>query len=95
MSGGHFNYDQFSMGQIADEIEHLIEINNSEETDAYGDKIGYSFPQGIIKKFKEAVQTLRIAQVMVQRIDWLVSGDDSEESFLRRWNEGLFKISRQ
>jgi hypothetical protein len=94
MSGGHFDYDQFSMGQIADEIERLIEINDSEETDAYGDKIGYFFPHEIIKRFKEAVQTLRIAQVMAQRIDWLVSGDDSEESFLRRWNDDLSKISR-
>ncbi len=94
MSGGHFNYDQYSIGQIADEIEHLIEINDSEETDAYGDRIGYSFPQDIIEKFKEAVQTLRTAQVMAQRIDWLVSGDDGEESFLRRWNDELSKISR-
>jgi len=94
MSGGHFNYDQYRIRQIADEVEHLIETNNIEETDSYGDKISYSFPQEIIEKFKEAVLTLRMAEVMAQRIDSLVSGDDGEGSFLRRWNEDLSKIAQ-
>jgi len=94
MSGGHFNYDQYRIRQIADEVERLIETNNIEETDPYGDKISYSFPQEIIEKFQEAVLTLRMAEVMAQRIDWLVSGDDGEESFLRRWNEDLSKIAQ-
>ncbi len=93
MSGGHFNYDQYKISQIADEIEHLIETNNLEETDHYGSRIGYFFPQKIIVKFKEALKTLRIAEVMTQRIDWLVSGDDGEESFLQRWDEELSKIA--
>jgi hypothetical protein len=94
MSGGHFNYDQYRIGQIADEVERLIEINDNEETDSYGYKTGYCFPQEIIEKIKEAVQTLRMAEVMAQRIDWLVSGDDGEESFLRRWKEDLSKFSQ-
>ncbi|MBL0712133.1 MAG: hypothetical protein JJV98_00400 [Desulfosarcina sp.] len=48
----------------------------------------------IIEKFKEAMLTLRMAEAMAQRIDWLVSGDDGEESFLRRWNEDMSKISQ-
>lgn len=95
MSGGHFNYDQYKIGQIADEVERLIKTNHYEETEPYGDSLGYSFAQEIIEKFKEAVLTLRKAEVMVQRIDWLVSGDDGEDSFLRRWDEDLSKISQQ
>jgi dissimilatory sulfite reductase (desulfoviridin) alpha/beta subunit len=92
MSGGHFNNDQHRIGQIADEVEHLIEINDEEETDSYGDKIGYFFSQEVIEKFKEAVHILRKAEVMAHRIDWLVSGDDGEDSFLRRWDEDLSKL---
>jgi hypothetical protein len=94
MSGGHFNHDQWLIGQVADEIERLIEINNIEETDYCGCKIGYYFPQEIIEKFKEAVLTLRKAEIMSQRIDWLVSGNDNEESFFRRWKEDLLKIGK-
>ena len=95
MSGGHFDHDQCRIGQIADEVERLIETNNIEETDSYGNKAGYVFSQEIIEKFKEAVLTLRMAEVMAQRIDWLVSGDDGEEDFLRRWNEDLSNLRNQ
>ncbi len=92
MSGGHFNGDQHKIGQIADAVEHLIEINDDEETDSNGYKIGYCFSQDVIEKFKEAVHTLRQAAVMAHRIEWLVSGDDGEDSFLRRWDEDLSKL---
>lgn len=43
---------------------------------------GYRFqtPQ----QMKRAVKTLRKAAVYAQRIDWLLSGEDSEESFMAR-----------
>lgn len=92
MSGGHFNYEQYKITDIADEVEHLIETNNLEEKDEYGDCIGRHFEPETIAKFKEALITLRRAQVMAQRIDWLVSCDDGEESFHKRWGEDLAKI---
>ncbi|MDA8137898.1 MAG: hypothetical protein M0036_04520 [Desulfobacteraceae bacterium] len=95
MSGGHFDYAQHKIGQIADEIQHLIDTNGSEETDAYGYKLGYSFPEEVIGKFREAVLTLRKAEIMAHRIDWLVSGDDGEEVFLQQWNEDLTKIAQR
>ncbi len=33
MSGGHFNYEQFHIEQIADEVLSLITNNNSKEID--------------------------------------------------------------
>ena len=41
---------------------------------------------------KEAVRALKIAQVYAQRVDWLLSGDDGEESFLSRLEEELKKL---
>ena len=35
---------------------------------------------------------LKIAQVYVQRIDWLVSDDDGEDSFHSRLNKELSEI---
>jgi hypothetical protein len=91
MSGGHFDYDQYRIGQIADSISHIISTNDSTEKDEYGDDIGYHYSPEIIARFREAVTVLRKAEIMAQRIDWLVSGDDGEESFMRRWDEELGK----
>lgn len=89
MSGGHFNYDQYRISQIADDIQLLIDTNNSQENNAYGDPIGMNYPPEVIDKFREAVIVLRTAQIYTQRIDWLVSGDDGVKSFLGRLEHEL------
>ena len=92
MSGGHFDYKQYQMGYIADEIEQLIVTNDSEEKDEWGSCVGAHYSAETIEEFKKAWVALRVAQVYVQRIDWLVSGDDGEDSFhsrLKRDLEGL------
>lgn len=92
MSGGFFEYNQFNIGYIVDELDKLISMNASTEKDEYGDKKGKHYPAEIIELFKEAALTLRKARIMTHRIDWLVSGDDGEESFIERWKEDLSKI---
>jgi hypothetical protein len=89
MSGGHFDYQQYRIGQIADDIQILIETNGSTERNEHGDRIGRGYPEEVVDRFREAVKVLRTAQVYAQRIDWLVSGDDGPESFLRRLEEEL------
>jgi hypothetical protein len=42
---------------------------------------------------EEAVKVLKIAQVYAQRVDWFLSGDDGEESFLRRLDEDLENLN--
>ena len=41
---------------------------------------------------KIAIDLLKKAEVYAQRIDWYISGDDGEESFLRRLKEDLEKL---
>lgn len=108
MSGGRFNYDQYKIGYIADAIEQEIERNGREKTreemKAEGwrdpnwyekypeEKFHYEYPPEVIEQFKIAVQKLREAQVYAHRVDWLLSSDDGEESFLRRLKEDLKKL---
>lgn len=87
MSGGYFGYDQFILEHIASEIDELIEKNDSKEEDSFGNRIGREYPPDIIEKFDETRRILRRARAMVQRIDLLVSWDDGEDSFRRRWEE--------
>ena len=49
-------------------------------------------PDEIIEKFKEAVDILRKAEVYAQRIDWYLSGDDGDETFIKRLKEDLEKL---
>ena len=77
MSGGHFDYAQYCIEDIAREIEGVLLRDVDYESAA------------IRAKFHDAIRTLRRAAVMAQRIDWLVSGDDGEETFHRRWAEEL------
>lgn len=89
MSGGHFDYQQHRIGDIADTIQGLIDNNHSDALDRYGYPLAREYGPEIIAAFEQAVDALRVANVYAQRVDWLVSGDDSEESFLRRLAEDL------
>jgi len=89
MSGGHFDYQQYRIGQIADDIQLLIDNNDSTERNEWGDTRGRGYPKEVLDKFREAVKVLRTAQVYAQRIDYLVCGDDGEESFLKRLEKEL------
>lgn len=87
MSGGHFGYSQFMIEEIASSIDELIETNTSKELDSFGQEIGRNYPADIIAKFDETRKTLRLAASMARRVDLLVSDDDGEDSFRRRWME--------
>jgi len=92
MSGGHFNYKQYEIEHIADQVEQMIIDNESEELDERGNTKGYHFTEDTMAEFKKALVIIRQAQVYAQRIDWLVSGDDGEDSFLSRLKTDLEKL---
>ena len=82
MSGGHFDYKQFELQKLADEIEQLALENATQDWDEpYGPET--------IAEFKEAVRLLRRAYIYVQRIDWLVCGDDAPAAFHKRLHAQL------
>jgi len=82
MSGGYFNYKQFELQRIADEIEQLVLEDARHDWD---DKLH----EQTIDEFKEAIRLLRRAYIYVQRIDWLASGDDTQIEFLQRLQKQL------
>jgi hypothetical protein len=92
MSGGHFNYHQYQLQMIAEEIAELIEKNDCNDENQWGDVIGHHYSRETIREFDKAVSLLKEAYVYVQRIDWLVSGDDGEDSFHRRLANELVKV---
>lgn len=94
MSGGHFQYKQYDLGYIADEIRDLIEHNGSDELDQWGYKAHAEYTAETIAEFKQAVYFLEMAKLYTHRIDWLVSGDDGEDSFHTRLAVGKELIEK-
>jgi hypothetical protein len=89
MSGGHFEYRNYLLDELADEVERLIAQNGREENDG-----GYKwkrpeYDQDTLDKFRLTAETLRKGSKMLKRVDWLASGDDGEETFKRRWEEEI------
>jgi len=76
MSGGHFDYEQYRIDMIAEAIEQEMEKDDS-------------LSEAVRAEFANAVRALRIAKIYAHRVDWFLSGDDSEESFLHRLRSEL------
>jgi hypothetical protein len=93
MSGGHFEYRQYHIEVIADDVEQLIINNGSQELDDYGYRKHNEYSPATIEQFKTALKVLRLAKIYTQRIDWLVSGDDGEDAFHRRLVDELSKVA--
>lgn len=101
MSGGAFDYKQYIIRDIADEIEQeIIQAGRKIPTEVWkNDWHGYSFEENdqyyttynrrTIDIMKRAVYVLRMAHIYAQRIDWMLSCDDSEESLEKRLKEEL------
>ena len=89
MSGGAFDYVQFRFGEIVEDIRSVIANNDSTEKNEWGEDIGHHYPPDVIEKFKEAADTIERGEKMATRVDWMLSGDDGECGFLRRWAEDL------
>jgi hypothetical protein len=46
----------------------------------------------IVEEFKKGLKILKMASIYAHRIDWLLSGDDGEDSFKKRLKENLDEL---
>lgn len=85
---------------ILDERINETRIFTSYTQEVYIDEDGEEiyqpeYSEETINEFKNAIRTLRMAQVYAQRVDWLICGDDGEDSFHRRLAEDLANITME
>lgn len=95
MSGGHFNYKQYELGYIVDDIQQIVLSYEEDRIDEYGEKYRERYTAEEIAKFKEGMYFLEKALVYAQRIDWLLSGDDGADSFFRRLDHELSELDKK
>jgi hypothetical protein len=77
MSGGHYDYVQFRMDAVAEELAITIRNNNVPDEWGYATK----FSPETIKVIQDALQAVKRAACYVHHVDLLVSGDTGEDTF--------------
>ena len=90
MSGGRFGYSQHRLTVMVEEIEMVIQNNDVKDEWGYAD----NFSEETLQEFRKGIEILNRAYVYAQRIDWLVSGDDSEPYFHTRLQQELKELDR-
>lgn len=111
MSGGHWDYLQYRLTDVVEDIDKLVKQNGQPKTEEElkeeiwrddewyekypEDKFHYRYAPEVIKEFKKAIPIIKKAQVYMQRLDRLLSGDDGEESFLERLGQELQNLNKE
>ena len=106
MSGGHFDNKQWHIDNIADQIEQEVILSGKpipkqkwsyyerqEFEETHKHPMNYAYPDSILRRMEEAVYALRAAAIYAQRVDYLLSGDDGEESFEERLSKELSELN--
>ena len=83
MSGGAFDYLQrrYEWQEAIERIEDITKENHSE------------LRLDVIEEFKNGLRIIKEAQVYLERIDFLLSDDDGEDSFLKRLKSDLEQLT--
>ena len=102
MSGGAFEYQQYHIEAIANCIEQeIIEAGREIPQEIwlknhwYGssfddsDRTYATYERKTIDIMKRAVYVLRMAYIYAKRVDWMLSGDDCEETLVKRLDKEL------
>lgn len=108
MSGGFFDYKQWHIGNIADNIEQKVITSGKPipenrwdywERQHYKEHpeeaVNYAYPESTLRLMEEAVYALRAAAIYAQRVDYLLTGDDGEESFEERLQNELAELNEK
>ena len=97
---GFFEYKQFQIQQIIESLEDIVEGHTKSSQFIHGQWVdnlpeidGYS--KDTKDEFLKGLELLEKAQIYAQRIDWLLSGDDGEESFHRRLRQDLEELNAE
>ena len=103
----HFDYiaediDEYINGHELDDddVERYIRDHDLDDSEKEYVRINkhtipnrYDYKDEVVEKMKEGRDIIRKAFVYAQRIDYLLSGDDGEKSFLNRLQKDLDKLN--
>ena len=91
MSGEIFDYKEFWIEQLADELEAAI----FNEEAKIKEKSPWCYSKDTIKFMKKIHKRLREDYIYVKRLAYLLSGDDGEEDLMPRIKEDLEELKKR
>jgi hypothetical protein len=77
MSGGYFDHQQYAIKGIAESLDKVIRENKGD------------FGPFTLSELKEGLRLLELGYIYAQRVDWLLSDDDNEETFHKRMKQDI------
>lgn len=89
MSGGRFDYKQYHLEDIAEQLEY--ELKHMDAWLQY-EKFTVEEKVALEDNIEVLIHLLKLCQVGVQRIDWLLSGDDGLQTYFERLEEDTTKL---
>ena len=109
MSGGAFDYKQYQIREIWENIQGELDKQGKEKSkedlqyyydDEYfekypEEKFEHVYRQDVQQIFKDGIEILKKAEIYAQRIDWYLSGDDGEDSLVSRLKSDLDELSKR
>ena len=87
MSGGQFDYVQFKIMDVSQDLDACLE--NLKDSDYL------EISNETVLIIKDTVFKLKEVSILLNRIDWLISGDDSEKTFKVRLADDLKKLKEE
>ena len=96
MSGGTFDYKQYAITEIIEELEQVLEEEGKPNPDydrhTWEPEFLRDDSENVQMIIREGIHALKRAQIFADRIDWYLAGDDGEEQFFKRLTEELGKL---
>jgi len=86
MSGGHFNYQQYTIRDMIDELKIIVSNDTGDMWDNINDK------ESMRDIIEITIAKGMVFETLINRIDYLMSGDDGEESFYDRLSFDLGEL---
>lgn len=84
MSGDYFNYNQYRIEDIIEILEDVVGNYGTNHLEFCED-----LSEDTYRTFQRGLHHLYLARIYTQRIDWLISGDDGEDTFHERLQDDL------
>ena len=98
MSGGTFEYKQYTLKYLIEEMEDLLERLNKEplEDNWESDSLkNYVKNKQVFKDIvNKNIKLLKESYIYTQRLDWFIAGDDGEESFHKNLEQELMEFNK-
>lgn len=89
MSGGTFEYKQYVLNDIKEQLVEKLDKFDELEYNKYENELDVlALKDNILK----TIELLTITQIHVHRLDWLFAGDDGLENYFKRIEEDFKQL---